>query len=81
MVLTADVEATSNSHKELVQYQSSDWDFILTRAQANGKLCFTEDGTIKIAKPDFSKKEVETVVYGSSIHEFDGEIDARDQFK
>lgn len=78
--VNADVEATSNSHKELVQYQSSDWDFMLTRAQANGKLCFVEDGKIKVAKPDFSAKEVETVVYGSSIHEFDGEIDARDQF-
>ncbi|MDO3423369.1 type VI secretion system tip protein VgrG [Chryseobacterium sp. APV1] len=79
--LNADVQATSNSHKELIQYRASDWDFMLTRAQANGKLCFVEDGTVKIAKPDFSKKEVETVVYGSSVHEFDGEIDARDQFK
>lgn len=78
--LTADVETTSNSHKELVQYQASDWDFMLTRAQVNGKLCSVEDGTIKIAKPDFSGEAVETVVYGSSVHEFDGEIDARDQF-
>jgi len=78
---TADVEATSNSHKELIQYQASDWDFMLTRAQANGKLCFVEDGKVKVAKPDFSGKEVETVVYGSSVLEFDGEIDARDQFK
>ncbi len=77
---TADVEATSNSHKELIQYQASDWDFMLTRAQANGKLCFVEDGKVKVAKPDFSGEAVETVVYGSSVHEFDGEIDARDQF-
>jgi len=54
--LKAEVEATSNSHKELVQYRASDWDFMLTRAQANGKLCFVENGTVKIAKPDFSKK-------------------------
>ncbi len=76
----ADVEATTGSHKELVQYQASDWDFMLTRAQANGQLCFVDNGTIKIAKPDFSGDTVETVVYGSSVHEFDGEIDARDQF-
>ncbi|WP_294212972.1 type VI secretion system tip protein VgrG [Chryseobacterium endophyticum] len=78
--LKADVQATANSHKELVQYRASDWDFMLTRAQVNGKLCFVENGTVTIAKPDFGKKEVETVVYGSSVHEFDGEIDARDQF-
>lgn len=77
---TADVEATSNTHKELVQFQASDWDFMLTRAQANGKLCFVDDGTVKVAKPDFSGEAVETVVFGSSVHEFDGEIDARDQF-
>ncbi len=78
--LTADVEATANSHQELVQYRASDWDFMVTRAQANGKLCFVDDGTIKVAKPDLSGETIETVAFGSSVHEFDGEIDARDQF-
>lgn len=78
--LSADVEATANTHKELVQYRASDWDFMVTRAQANGKLCFVEDGTVKVAKPKLSGETVETVVFGSSVHEFDGEIDARDQF-
>ena len=78
--LSANVEATNNTHQELVQYQASDWDFMVTRAQASGKLCFVDDGTITVAKPKLSGEEVETVVYGSSIHEFDGEIDARDQY-
>lgn len=78
--VTADVEATANTHKELIQYRASDWDFMVARAQANGKLCFVDDGTIKVAKPKISGDAVETVVYGSSIHEFEGEIDARDQF-
>jgi hypothetical protein len=30
---------------------------MLTRAQANGKLCFVEDGTVKIAKPDLVVKK------------------------
>lgn len=78
--LTADVEATANAHKELVQYRSSDWDFMVTRAQANGKLCFIDDGAIKVAKPTIGSDTIETVTFGSSVHEFDGEIDARDQF-
>lgn len=78
--LEADVEATANTHQELVQYRASDWDFMITRAQANGKLCFIDDGTIKVAKPVFSGDTVETVAFGSSVHEFEGEIDARDQF-
>lgn len=77
---TADVEATANSHKELIQYRASDWDFMITRAQANGKLCFIDDGTIKVAKPELTGETIETVAFGSSVHEFDGEIDARDQF-
>jgi len=78
--LTADVEATANSHQELVQYRVSDWDFMVTRAQANGKLCFVDDGIIKVVKPAIGGENIETVVFGSSVHEFDGEIDARDQF-
>ena len=78
--LKTEVEATNNTHQELVQYRASDWDFMITRAQANGKLCFIDDGLIKVAKPDLKAKAVETVAFGSSIHEFDGEIDARDQY-
>ena len=29
--LTAEVEATNNTHQELVQYRASDWDFMITR--------------------------------------------------
>lgn len=78
--LEADVETTASTHQELVQYKASDWDFMITRAQANGKLCFIDDGTIKVAKPVFTGETIETVAFGSSIHEFEGEIDARDQF-
>jgi hypothetical protein len=49
--------------------------FYNDQSTGNGKLCFVEDGTVKVAKPDFSG-DIETVVYGSSVHEFDGEIDA-----
>lgn len=79
--LEKDVEATTYEHKELVQYNASDWDFMVSRAQANGKLCFVSDGKIVIKKPEFSQTEIETVVYGSSMLDFDAEIDARNQLK
>ncbi|ASS48512.1 MAG: type IV secretion protein Rhs [Candidatus Fluviicola riflensis] len=79
--LEMDVEATTYEHKELVQYNASDWDFMVSRAQANGKLCFVNDGKIVIKKPEFSQTEIETVVYGSSMLDFDAEIDARNQLK
>lgn len=79
--LSADVEATNVTHKELVQYQTSDWDFMMLRAQANGKLGFVENGNIKVKEPNLSQEPVETVAYGATMLAFDGEIDARDQLK
>jgi len=77
--LSNDVESTDYEHEELVQYNASDWDFMLSRAQANGKLCFVDDGEVKIAAPDVGQSEIETVTYGSSLLDFDAEIDARNQ--
>jgi len=79
--LSADVEATSVTHKELVQYQTSDWDFMMLRTQANGKLGFVDNGSIQIKEPNLSQEPVETVAYGATMLAFDGEIDARDQVK
>ena len=78
--LEKEVEATNFSHKELVQYNTSDWDFIVSRAQANGKLCFVENGKIKISKPDLTSTSVETVTFGATLLDFDAEMDARNQF-
>jgi Rhs element Vgr protein len=78
--LNKDVEATNFSHKELVQYNTSDWDFIVSRAQANGKLCFVENGKITIIKPNVKASPVETVTFGSTLLDFDAEMDARNQF-
>lgn len=78
--LQKDVEATNFSHKELVQYNTSDWDFMVSRAQANGKLCFVENGKITISKPNVKSASVETVTFGASLLDFDAEIDARNQF-
>ncbi|MEF9919180.1 MAG: type VI secretion system tip protein VgrG, partial [Eubacterium sp.] len=78
--LEKDVEATNFSHKEIVQYNTSDWDFIVSRAQANGKLCFVENGKITISKPNVSAASVETITFGATLLDFDAEIDARNQF-
>ncbi len=79
--LQKDVTATSVTHKEIVQYNTTDWDLILCRVEANGMLCIAEDGKIKVDKPDFSSSPALTVQYGATIHDLDAEIDARLQFK
>ncbi|MCG2418345.1 type VI secretion system tip protein VgrG [Aequorivita sp. F47161] len=78
--LQSDVAATSFANKEIVQYRTSDWDFIMTRAQFNGQICLVDDGKITIAKPDLSQDEIETVAFGATLLDFDAEMDARNQF-
>ncbi|MCF6357935.1 MAG: type VI secretion system tip protein VgrG [Draconibacterium sp.] len=77
--LEKDVEATNVQHAELVQYNVSDWDFCITRAQANGKVCIVDDGKVTIQKPKFDAAEIETVSFGATLLDFDAEIDARNQ--
>ncbi|MFO7826887.1 MAG: type VI secretion system tip protein VgrG [Cyclobacterium sp.] len=77
--LEADIETTHYSHPELVQYQCTDWDFLVTRAQANGKVVTVEGGKVLVAKPDLGQESIETVTFGANILEFDAEMDARNQ--
>ncbi|MDI1478922.1 type VI secretion system tip protein VgrG [Polyangium sp. y55x31] len=77
--LTADVEATTTSHPQLVQYRSTDWDFLLTRAEANGKLVLTNDEKVTVKAPA-SGKSVVTLAFGATILELHAQIDARLQF-
>ena len=79
--LENDVEATTVQHKELVQYNVSDWDFCVVRAQANGKVLVVDNGKISVKKPDASQAEVETVSFGATMLDFDAEMDARNQFQ
>lgn len=78
--LSADAEATDVMQKQLVQFDATDWDFILSRADVNQRLCIVENGTIGLKKPDLSPSPVLSLVYGASILELDLEIDARLQY-
>ncbi|WP_119079978.1 type VI secretion system tip protein VgrG [Chitinophaga alhagiae] len=74
-----EVGATSVKHPVIAQYNLSDWDFMLQRAEAAGLCCIMENGKGIIKKPDLSQQPVETVQYGSSLLELDLEMDARTQ--
>jgi Rhs element Vgr protein len=77
--LEADVAATTVTHKELVQYDVSDWDFLLARAEANGLVALVEAGKVTLAAPVTSGDAVLGVSYGVDLIEFDGDVDARSQ--
>ncbi len=78
--LAADVEATSVTHAHQVQYAATDWDFLLTRAEANGKLVLTNTNQVAVKAPDLSQNPVFSLQFGATILELDTSLDARTQF-
>lgn len=79
--LDKEVESTSITHKDLVQYDLSDWDFIVSRMDMLGVLCMVNDGKITLKKPDLGGSSVLDVLFGATILEYVAEIDARHQVK
>lgn len=78
--LSGDVQATTVTHKALVQYCCSDWDFMLARADANGLLVIATDGTVAVKAPATSNEPTLKVSYGKDLMSFDAEMDARTQY-
>ncbi|MCB2206171.1 type VI secretion system tip protein VgrG [bacterium] len=68
-------------HKELVQYDATDWDFLLCRAEANGWWVIPDDDSVRFSPPDFEADPALNLQYGATIHELDLEIDARLQYQ
>ena len=74
------VEATTVTHPQMVQFYSTDWDFILTRAEANGKIVVTQDGMLRVVSPDASQEPALALSYGGNLLDFEAVAESRDQF-
>jgi Rhs element Vgr protein len=79
--LSGDIETTICTHKKMVQHHISDWDFLLLRAEANGRLIIANDGVLKIKHPDTTQEPTLTLLNGSTMFEFEAEMDAKLQLK
>ena len=77
--LKKDIGPAAFSNKQLVQYECTDWDFLLLRAEANGMLVYTDDGKIIAKQPAVTTPPILTASHGSNIWEFEAEMDARRQ--
>lgn len=75
-----EVDTTSAQHREMVQFFATDWDFLQMRAEANGLLVVATDGQVRVKAPAFDAPPVFTAAYGTSLFEFEAEMDARDQY-
>lgn len=78
-LLTVDkeVDATTVVHKHLLQSNCSDWDFINIRAEANGLFVLPRYDKILVKKPVLDASPTLNLYYGTSILEFEAEMDAR----
>ncbi|WP_165041455.1 type VI secretion system tip protein VgrG [Dysgonomonas sp. ZJ709] len=72
--LSVSVDSTNTKHNELVQYYCTDWDFILSRADANGLVVITEGKDISVKKPNVSGSAVLKITYGTDLIEFNGRL-------
>ncbi len=77
--LSGDVSNTSVTHKEMVQYSATDWDFMMMRAEANGLVISVEDDAVAAKPPAEAENSDLSFEYGRNIFEFEAEIDARNQ--
>ena len=78
--LEKNIESTDVTHASMIQHHVTDWDFMVMRAEANGKLVFVNDGTITVSEPDLESEPVAELTYGENIFEFEAVMDARDQY-
>ena len=63
---TATSTTTKPSLKEVVQYDSTDWDFLVCRAEANGHVVAVRDGKVTVGPPATDAEPVVTAQFGAT---------------
>jgi Rhs element Vgr protein len=79
--LQSDVKMLSTTHAEVVQYNCTDWDFLISRVEKNGLFFWIDGDTAKIFSPVTTGEPAVNLTFGATVLNFEGEIDARSQYK
>lgn len=74
------VAETGVRHEALVQYDCSDWDFMLSRADAMGLLVNVDGNTVGVQPPPTAGSAALTVTWGTDLIDFEADMDARTQW-
>jgi len=77
--LKKDVSATAVIQPEIVQYYTSDWDLMVTRAELNSYIVYMTNGKVTVKRPDTNQAADLIVKYGDSILDLKLEMDAATQ--
>ena len=79
--LTKTIDATTLEHDFLSRHNCSDWEFILSRAAANGMVVFNSQNSITVEVPKVSGTEIVTVIYGKDAYSFHADLDSVKQLQ
>lgn len=74
--LEKNVVATKYVHPQLLQTGVTDWDFIVTRAEANGLISYADAGKVMVKKPLASGKADLVLSFDQDVFDFEAEMDA-----
>lgn len=75
----AAVDGTDEVHPDLPQYDSTDWDFLLSRADFCGFVVVPDDGKVEVTVP--GTDSIATYSYGIDIADIKLDIKTKDQVK
>lgn len=75
-----ELATTKTKHDELIQYCASDWDFIVSRADAQGLVVDVHRGTVSVQPMIKSDQPKATIEHGLCNVELELEIDAGEQW-
>lgn len=78
--LEYEVADTTDVVPDLSQHICTDWDFLVSRAEANGMIVAVTDGKVRVAVPELNAVPVLRLEYGANLIDFDAEVDVRGQF-
>jgi Rhs element Vgr protein len=75
-----ELATTKTKHDELIQYCASDWDFIVSRADAQGLVVDVHRGTVSVQPMIRSDRPAATIEHGMCDAELALELDAGEQW-
>jgi phage protein D len=78
-VRTENGDQQSIRHESLIQSNVTDWDFMISRIDVNGRICVIHNGDMSIIKPDLSTPPSLFLTHGVDILELHADMDSRGQ--
>jgi Rhs element Vgr protein len=79
--ISGTIDDTPVTHAQMVQYDATDWDFLISRIDAAGFVTIAKEGKIDVTKPALEPTPLATLRFGSNLIEFDAEIDGCQQYQ